>query len=171
MSAIAAQLGGSKTTLWSYFPNKRDLFMAVADALIGQYVDSIIEVLQPGSGLDAALNKLGERLLKALMSEPIVALMRIVTGEAGRFPELGDLFHQRGLGYGWNILKEFLDGELERGQIRAGVDTLRAAQHFIALCQSASYQRFMLGGAPRPDDHEIVADVAAATHMFVAAYC
>ena len=120
--------------------------------------------------VDANLNKLGCRLLEALMSEPIVALMRIVTGEAGRFPELGDLFHQRGLGYGWGILKEFLDGELERVKIRGGVDTLQAAQHFIALCQSSSYQRLMLGGAPRPDDHVIVADVAAATHVFVAAY-
>ena len=37
MSAIAARLGGSKTTLWSYFPSKPVLFMAVAEDLVDAY--------------------------------------------------------------------------------------------------------------------------------------
>ena len=111
--------------------------------------------------VDANLNKLGCRLLEALMSEPIVALMRIVTGEAGRFPELGDLFHQRGLGYGWGILKEFLDGELERGKIRGGVDTLQGCAHVgaglqeladrvDALAQVGGWGRLTHGPYPPP---------------------
>ena len=31
MSSIAADVGGSKTTLWNYFPSKEDLFAAVVD--------------------------------------------------------------------------------------------------------------------------------------------
>ena len=34
MSAIAETLGGSKTTLWSHFSSKADLFTAVVDAQV-----------------------------------------------------------------------------------------------------------------------------------------
>lgn len=37
MSSIAGQVGGSKTTLWAYFPSKEDLFAAVVDDVVEQY--------------------------------------------------------------------------------------------------------------------------------------
>lgn len=39
MSAISAELGGSKGTLWSYFPSKEDLFAAVLDHATREYRD------------------------------------------------------------------------------------------------------------------------------------
>lgn len=170
MSAIATLLGGSKTTLWTYFPKKPDLFIAVADDLILEYVDAVTDALEPGRDLETTLNTFGRRLLRALMSPPIAALMRIVTGEAGRFPELGALFHQRGLGHGWVILKEFLDDAVARKQLIASADTLRASQHFIALCESGSYQLFMMGGSAEPGDDEIARDITAAVDVFLRAY-
>ena len=34
MSSIASKVGGSKTTLWSYFPSKEELFEAVVDDIV-----------------------------------------------------------------------------------------------------------------------------------------
>src|SRR3546814_15841215 len=36
MSAIAARMGGSKATLWAYFPSKKDLFAAALTAWIDE---------------------------------------------------------------------------------------------------------------------------------------
>jgi TetR/AcrR family transcriptional repressor of mexJK operon len=170
MSAIATLVGGSKTTLWTYFPCKRDLFMAVADDMIGRYVDAISDALEPSGDLEVTLNTFGRRLLHALTLAPVAALIRIVTGEAGRFPELGALFHQRGLGHGWAILKDFLDDAVGRQQLQPSIDTLRASQHLIAMFQSGCYQRFMMGGTAAPDGALIAQDVAAAVRIFLQAY-
>lgn len=170
MSAIATLVGGSKTTLWSYFPCKRDLFMAIADDLIGRYIDAISDALAPGDDLETTLNTFGQRLLHALTLAPVAALIRIVTGEAGRFPELGALFHQRGLGHGWAILQAFLDDAVDRQQLAADTDTLHAAQHLIALCESGCYQGFMMGGTAAPDEGAVARDVAAAVRIFLRGY-
>lgn len=42
MSSIASQVGGSKTTLWSYFPSKEEFFSAVVDDIIEQYGEALL---------------------------------------------------------------------------------------------------------------------------------
>ena len=170
MSHIAATLGGSKTTLWSYFPNKADLFIAVADDLVQEYIVWINGTLEEAQCLQTSLQHYGTQLIAALSSPQIDTLIRIVSGEAKRMPQLGELFHERGLGRGWLMLKAFFDGAVERGQIRGDCDTLVAAQHFMGLCKAGAYQRFMLGGSTAPDSAAIAADVRAATDIFLRAY-
>ena len=148
MSHIAATLGGSKTTLWSYFPNKADLFIAVADDLVQEYIVWINGTLEEAQCLQTSLQHYGTQLIAALSSPQIDTLIRIVSGEAKRMPQLGELFHQ----------------------IRGDCDTLVAAQHFMGLCKAGAYQRFMLGGSTAPDSAAIAADVRAATDIFLRAY-
>ena len=169
MSSIAVSLGGSKTTLWSYFPNKPALFIAVADDLIAQYDKAVTSSLVPGGEIEATLRAFGRLLLSALLSDSLVALIRLVTGENGRFPELGSRFHERGIGRGWTVLKAYLDDAVLAGQIQVE-DTLFAAQHFIALCQSRCYQRAMMGDTPHPSKTEIDQDIDAAVAIFLRAY-
>jgi AcrR family transcriptional regulator len=169
MSAIAADIGGSKTTLWSYFSCKQDLFIAVIDQLISEYVDSISMALNPDGTLEATLRDFGQQLLRALLTKPIVELVRLITGEAGRFPELGRLFHDRGRGRGLKIMQAYLDTAVRQGQLR-DADTFYAAQHFAALCQSGCYQRHIMGGTAHPSDTEIDQDIDAAVTTFLRAY-
>lgn len=41
MSSIAARVGGSKTTLWSYFPSKEELFAAVVDDIVEVHAKAV----------------------------------------------------------------------------------------------------------------------------------
>lgn len=170
MSGIAAQLGGSKTTLWSYFPNKPALFMAVAEDLIEEYAEFIQGALGFDLPLEAALGRFGRQLLAALMSPPLTALMRIVTGEARAVPGLGAMFHEQGLVRGWRITASYFAELQANGHLRADADPLRAAQHFIALCQSGCYQVHMADGSGAPGESAIAADVEAAVGVFCLAY-
>lgn len=170
MSAIAARLGGSKTTLWSYFRSKPDLFMAVAEDLVDEYAAYISQSLVLDQPLDRSLTIFGERLLAALTSPPITALMRIVTGEARDIPGLGQMFHEQGLARGWRITGEHFAELQRRGHLRSEADPYRAAQHFIALCQSGSYQTHMVGGQEPPSPEAIASDVIAAVGLFCAGY-
>lgn len=170
MSAIAARLGGSKTTLWSYFPSKPVLFMAVAEDLVDEYAEFISASLVLNQPLDRSLTVFGERLLAALTSPPITALMRIVTGEARDIPGLGQMFHEQGLARGWRITAEYFAELQRRALLRSSADPFRAAQHFIALCQSGCYQIHMIGDQKPPSAATIAADVSEAVKVFCAAY-
>lgn len=170
MSAIAARMGGSKTTLWSYFRSKPLLFMAVAEDLVDEYADFISGSLVLDQPLDRSLTGFGERLIVALTSPQVTALMRIVTGEGQEIPGLGQMFHQQGLARGWRITAEYFAELQRRGYLRSDADPFRAAQHFIALCQSDSYQIHMVGGQEPPSGATIASDVAEAVRVFCAAY-
>ena len=47
MSGIAAKIGGSKATLWSYFPSKEALFEAVLDQATAAYRLQLSSLLDP----------------------------------------------------------------------------------------------------------------------------
>ena len=47
MSAIAARVGGSKTTLWTYFPSKQELFAAVVDDSVERFGAALDVPLEP----------------------------------------------------------------------------------------------------------------------------
>lgn len=166
MSAIAAQVGGSKTTLWSHFPSKQDLFVAVIDDLVGRYGQALTMPLEPGEPLEPALRRFAEALMGTILSAPIIALHRVVTGEAARFPELGALFHERGPKRGKERLARFLEAAMAHGHIRRG-DPMIAARQFAGLCQSGVFQDSVFGvaGPINPDD--VRRDIDAAIDTFL----
>lgn len=96
MSSIAETLGGSKTTLWSHFSSKADLFTAVVDVQVETFARDIDEVLTNQSFSLAALRRACLRFLDCLLRENSVHLFRIVVSEGERFPEIAEAFYSRG---------------------------------------------------------------------------
>lgn len=97
MSAIADQLGGSKTTLWSHFSSKEELFNAVVEDLVAKFESDLRDVLDVDRFSVEALRRLLIRLCARLMRPSSIDLTRLVIGEAGRFPEVGEAFYRNGL--------------------------------------------------------------------------
>lgn len=169
MSAIAADLGGSKTTLWSYFRNKQELFAAVVDEQVERY-GAALRLELPDDGDPAeTLQLLGVSILTTILRPQIIALHRIVVGETGRFPELGQMLWERGAERGHRRAEDWLLGQMARGRLRTA-DARVAAYQFIGLCQSGSFYRHLLGGGERPDQAGIEAEVRLAVQAFLAAY-
>jgi TetR/AcrR family transcriptional regulator, mexJK operon transcriptional repressor len=166
MSSIAATVGGSKTTLWSYYPSKQDLFVAVVDDLVETFGAALEVPMDPAEPVTDGLRRFGISMMGIVLSPPVIALNRLVTGEAGRFPELGTLFSERGARRGKAKLAVFLRGAMDRGQLRDG-DADTAARQFSAMCQSGCHQRMMLGeiAAAAPEDVRHDVDAAIATFL------
>ena len=169
MSSIAAAVGGSKTTLWTYFPSKQDIFAAVVDDLVENYGTALDVPLDPEMPLADALRRFGNAMMGIVMSPPIVALQRLVIGEAGRFPELGRLLYERGPKRGKDKLAGHLAFVMANNRMRKG-DPERAARQFTYLCQSGCHQPHMLGLTPAPDAAAIANDVEAAIDTFIRAW-
>jgi AcrR family transcriptional regulator len=169
MSSIAAVVGGSKTTLWTYFPSKEALFEAVTDRLGETYADALMTPIATDQPLAETLRRVGTGMMNALMSGPLIALMRLVTGEAGRFPELARIFHDRGPRRGRERLAAYFAVVMKRGDMRIS-DPLQAADQFAALCQSGVYQQTLLGLTGQATPRQVKADIEAAIVSFVKAW-
>ena len=169
MSTIAAELGGSKTTLWSYFPSKEALFAAVLDAKIEQFQQKLDDALIPSDGgTRGALQRFGAVMLGKITDPDAVALHRLIVGESGRFPEIGRAFAERGPDRIRARFCAYLRKEMDAGRLRDG-DPMTAARQFIALCQSGCYlDRLWRPGCPSITDP--ARDIADAVDTFLAAW-
>jgi TetR/AcrR family transcriptional regulator, mexJK operon transcriptional repressor len=165
MSTIAAKLGGSKTTLWSYFPSKDSLFAAVIDHKIAAFQRALDEALIPSGGTAAALTRFGRLFLAKVLSPNSTALHRLIVSEAERFPQVGEAFAGRGPDRVRSRLAQYMQEEMAAGRLRAG-DPNRAARQFLALCQSGCYLD-RLWRPRQPDSGDAEADIAAAVDTFM----
>lgn len=173
MSSIAADLGGSKTTLWSYFRNKQDLFTAVIDDMVERYGEALRMPLPADGDPAETLHRLAASLMKTIMQPEIIALHRMVTGAAGRFPELGRLLYERGpargQARGQARIADWLAQLMQRGALRT-TDPMTASRHFAALCQSGAFQRMLIGADGQPKPAELKSELDAAVDAFMRAY-
>ncbi len=169
MSSIASRVGGSKTTLWTYFPAKEDLFAAVVDDIIGQYGDALTVDLPLDAPVPDVLRRFGSVLMTKLTATPLLSLFRLVVGEAERFPHLAETFYDRGPRRGKARAADWVAEKMVRGEIRMG-DPMRAVQQFAGLCQSGLYQFAILGMAEARDLSRLQDEVDAAVDTFYRAW-
>ncbi len=78
MSATARQVGGSKATLYSYFPSKYALFAAVIQDHCERRQADLFDTFDvEGDDVAAVLQKVGCRYTHLVPSEPIVQLREL----------------------------------------------------------------------------------------------
>lgn len=169
MSSIASKVGGSKTTLWSYFPSKEDLFAAIVDDIVDHYGQVLSLDLPVDRPVPEVLRNFGNVLMTKLTSTPLLALYRLVVGEAERFPHLAETFYDRGPRRGKARAAEWVAEKMARGEIRMG-NPMRAVQHFAGLCQSGLYQFAVLGLPEGRDLDRLAAEVDDAVDTFYRAW-
>jgi len=168
MSTIAAELGGSKTTLWTYFPSKDELFAAVVDSKIENFRSRLDEALIPTGGMAAALTRFGVVFLNKIMDPRSIALHRLIVAETERFPQIGEAFAVRGPDRVRQRLCRYMEEEMAAGRLRKG-DPLLAARQFIGLCQAGCYLDRVWRPTRAPTT-KIQDDAAAAVDSFMRAW-
>ncbi len=167
MSGIAATLGGSKATLWSYFPSKEALFEAVLDDATVAYRQQQTEQLGLSGDLRQNLERFTLRLLTKLLSAPGIALHRLVAAEGVRFPEVVRIFHERAVQVTERLLSGFIAQQMAEGALRSD-DPSRAARLLIGQCTLA--QQRAMWGVEQWDEARIAADATAAVDLLLRAY-
>jgi AcrR family transcriptional regulator len=168
MSTIAARVGGSKATLYNYFPSKEALFEAHIRDMCERFGDTVANLSQDRP-VEEVLTELGERFVRHVISEPSVRNFQILVGESRRAPELARLFYQVGPAVGIERIQTYLEGAKARGAINPP-DCVLAAEQFLALCRGGRHLRLVLNLEGEPAPEAIRSEVASAVAMFMAAY-
>lgn len=168
MSAIAAQLGGSKTTLWSHFESKAALFEAVLEHETAAYRKRLADILDPRCDLPTTLLSFCESFLETVSSPTALALRRLVQAEAPRFPWIGEMFYERAPRMTHEMVMSYLEESITAKRLAEGNPAVMA-RHLIGLCLSGSYQRRQLG-LPEITTAALRIEAADAVGMFLKAY-
>ena len=169
MSGIAAQLGGSKGTLWSYYPSKELLFGAVLDRVTTAFREQLTLTLNADDPIETTLTKFCTKYLTKLTVPQSLALHRLVIGEATRFPEMGRIFYERAPWKTQELLASYLDQAMDRGELRRH-DSFAAAQYLTALCIARSHQQLVTGVLDELPPERIREEVDDAVAIFLRAF-
>jgi AcrR family transcriptional regulator len=168
MSAIATELGGSKGTLWSYFPSKEELFAAVLDHATADYRQQMSSVLQPTNDPYATLLTFCRSFLTKITSPDGIRLHRLIAAESGRFPEIAEIFFRRAPQPTQEMLAEFFAVEMAAGHMRRD-EPLAAARALAGLCLGGLHQR-VLWGKDEPSTEKIDAEARYVADFFARAF-
>lgn len=144
MSGIAASLGGSKGTLWSYYASKDLLFGDVLDRVTEDFRQQLSMALHRDVPVETALVAVCAQFLTRVTNPDGIALHRLVVGEAGRFPELGRIFYERGPQRVHSLLSRYIAEAMARGDLTQD-DPDVAANVLTALCLAGHHQKLMVG--------------------------
>ncbi len=169
MSCIAALVGGSKATLYSYFPSKKDLFVAVSARATHPVVDPIDNRKRTMGAPRAAFTDLVRRCTGALLSDTIIKGYRLIIAEAGRFPEITRASYALAVRRGLERMALHFGQAMLDGALRP-CDPMQAAESFLDLTAGSLHTQRLWNAIDTVEPEALEAEARRITSVFLAAY-
>ena len=166
---IAKAAGVSKATLYSYFPDKRLLFMEVVTNECGRMADRALELIDECAPPREVLTIAASQIVPFLLSDFAQRCFRICMAERDRFPELAKAFYASGPEMGRARLSEYIAKAADRGELNIP-DVAMAAEQFAELCKAKLWNRAAFGIQNSFTQDEIDEVIRNAVDTFLARY-
>lgn len=167
MADILNRLGGSKSTIYSYFPSKAELVQAVVAQAAEIKLQGAFAKLDTGAAPDEMLRRFGRTYLTQMLTPEMVSATRIAQQDGNR-SDTGKRFYDTGPRIGWALMQAWLDHHVAAGAFIA-CDTRVAAMHLKGLLQSELLDRALFG-MPAPETGLIEQTADRAVDAFLRAY-
>lgn len=166
---IVREAGVSKATLYSYFPDKRLLFIEVAKIECQAQSEDAVAEITSSVDIRYALTTAAKRMTRFFMSDVGLQVHRIIVGESQRFPEIGREFYECGPAKVHAILRQFLQNAVNAGALKID-DIDLAADQFPELCKAGLHLKLVLGLREPPTEAEIDRVIDGAVDVFMCRY-
>ncbi len=167
MSGIAAELGGSKATLYKYFDTKDALFEAVMLRCCKDLFVDFNASLNSFRSVREYLINAGTKLLMGMLEPTALDISRLVLSEGVRHPEIARIYTASALDPSNEAVARGLAHFEAIGQITCP-NTIVAAKQFIGMVRADIHLRAICGFDDRPSAAEIHAHIVDATSFFIA---
>ena len=169
MAQICSRVGGSKATLYNYFPSKEELFLEVMlDSTRGQFEAALALLDTPEQPVRQALQNFGEKLLPLIYSPDLLASRRLMIAEATR-SDIGRACYDKSRGKGERLIAGFLQRSADAGRLRP-LDAAIAASQLLALLEAEFFDRIYDPDLQPLSAAQIQAATSRALDVFPAAY-
>jgi AcrR family transcriptional regulator len=168
MTEVAARVGGSKQTLYSYFSSKDQLFIAMMIEKGAIMIEPLFDKFKNSANLPDALSEFAIGFIRFASNIEILALRRIIYAEGSK-SNLGKLFYENGPKRGWTRIAEEFQRAMDSGHMRHA-DAWMAVQHFHGLCEAGPIQNLLEGAVTSVHDEDLIHAAEAAVDAFIRAY-
>ncbi|MDR3414252.1 MAG: TetR/AcrR family transcriptional regulator [Formivibrio sp.] len=168
MSEITARVGGSKATLYSYFPSKEALFVEVMHRCAKAHMEGVFAGLDPAKDVRTTLQTFGEKFVTFISEAKLISVLRVVYSEAGR-TDVGRQFYERGPKEGMRKFADYFEKCVALGKFRPE-NAMVAAQHFTALLRAEIMDPLLMGACNADGLPSLDEVVARSVDIFLRAY-
>jgi len=144
---IARRANSSKTTFYSRFATKEQLFLAVIERRMDRKLQEAAAALPAEPPVEETLRNYAAALIRGALSKDQLALVRVIGMESAKFPELGKRFYELGPKRGEMVLAAYMKKQVEKGRL-SNDDTHQMAQHFLSLITGGPIRWFVLAFDP-----------------------
>jgi AcrR family transcriptional regulator len=169
MNDITREAGVSKGTIYVYFENKEDLFIAMVESERAAFLASVRSVLAGHQDIREGLYAFGVTFLTHMTDEKVVTAMRIVLGVRERMPGLCRHFFA-GPQNLRTVLHGFLETHVAEGRLITD-DLELAVGQFLDLVSGSFFKLRLFGTMETPPPREEIDRVInGAIRVFMAAY-
>lgn len=166
---IAKAAGVSKATLYSYFPDKRLLFMEVASAECNRQAMDTLLMIDQSAPVREVLTLAAQQMVSIITMRFSQRIFRVCVAESDRFPEIGRQFYESGPAAARGHLIDFLAKAKDRGEVKIK-DMELAADQFLELCKADIFARAVFGISTSFSKDEVDRVVHGAVDTFLARY-
>lgn len=167
---IARAAGVSKATLYSYFPDKRALFAAVAQIACEEQTRLSLSFAHDEGDFADKLYK-GCRSFMEFMYSPFgIQMFRTVMSEAARFPDFGRQFWTSGPEMAHRQMVELFKEAVQDECLKPIDDYALAAETLSELCKIYLHPRLLLGVIDSVDPADVDRIARHAVDTFMARY-
>ncbi|GKS87089.1 TetR/AcrR family transcriptional regulator [Acidovorax sp. SUPP1855] len=170
MNELAKRLGGSKATLYGYFPSKEPLFVAVVQSLATSHLadatSHLLAALETRPPMRPTLTRFGDEALQVMLNDRrALSVYRMVLADAGR-SNIGELFDGAGPRQCIDALTRFMGAAMAHGEVCEGDPQVMAMQ-FMALLTAETGPRLYQQDPPAVSVADIHARVVRAVDFFL----
>jgi AcrR family transcriptional regulator len=132
LDEVAARAGVAKGTIYLYVPSKTALFEELVRSAIRSPIEGIgSQIAALDQPVEDLLRLLFRRVREEVLETRRREIARLVIAEAGRFPEIAELYHREVISRGLALLRGILARARERGEIHSD-ELVRFPQLVIA---------------------------------------
>jgi AcrR family transcriptional regulator len=166
MAEISARVGGSKTTIYNYFPSKAELFAAVMTDAMEAHAESVYSLLAERSeDVNDALRRYARAYIEVMTHPDMLGFRRAGVAE-GANSGLGHLLYELGPKSAMRQVADFLQSHMTAGRLRPA-DPWLAALHLTGLVEAGIVEPLLHGTAVVVDIDEAM---EAAVQAFLRGY-
>jgi AcrR family transcriptional regulator len=166
---VIRRIGGSKRTVYGYFPGKEALFVAVIDEIVGEIVRPLPDIDALSLDVRDTLLVVAEQHMTTVLSERHIALARLVASESARFPEIGKDYYEHGPARGHAKLEQYFERQHRLGALNIA-DRRKAADYFWGMLLHHDTLRRLYNVTQVPKPAAVRAECAAVVDLFLSIY-
>jgi AcrR family transcriptional regulator len=168
MAALSERIGGSKATLYGYFPSKEDLLRAVLNCEVAKDADNVIRDFPAKDDLRESLIVLGTAYLNKRMSPfPLANIRMIANQPAGS--TMGKDFYLNVVRPNFHRLADKFEELMDQGRLKRAEPEVMM-MHWKGLCDWDFFEQRLLGVIDGPDPVKVKKAATLAADAFLKLY-